>query len=40
MFVPVAAKIQREKVSVAAPSVVKRIAVRCGWAKSPDVNLL
>jgi sialate O-acetylesterase len=39
LFVPAAAKIQGEKILVTAPSVAKPVAVRYGWAKTPDVNL-
>jgi sialate O-acetylesterase len=38
-FVSASAKIDRSKVVVTSPSVVKPIAVRYGWANTPDVNL-
>jgi len=38
-FVPAIAVIEGDKVIVSSPSVEKPVAVRYGWASTPDVNL-
>ena len=39
IFAPATAVIEGSKVLVSAPSVAKPVAVRYGWAKTPEVNL-
>ena len=38
-FVPATAVIEGDKVAVSSPQVAKPVAVRYGWAATPDVNL-
>ena len=38
-FVPATAIIEGDKVVVSSPAVAKPVAVRYGWANTPDVNL-
>ncbi len=38
-FVPATAKIDGDTIVVSSPSVAKPVAVRYGWANTPDVNL-
>ena len=39
IFAPATAVIEGSRVLVSAPSVAKPVAVRYGWAKTPEVNL-
>lgn len=39
-FVPATARIDGDKVVVSSPAVTKPLAVRYGWAKTPEVNLI